>query len=155
MASFFKVNPRVEGTAGSFVGRKMDYLELNMSNLTVGDKANIANVNPNYAYAKVLQVVEQFATIDVLGSLQTTGFQSILGTSANAGVRMLVSGVDAATANNLNTAFTAIGAATFGDGNTLPYANVNIANITANIVTVGQDVTYPYPTGGQGTTYFF
>jgi hypothetical protein len=156
MAQFYKVNPSVDGNAVSVFGKVPDYVEINFGNGTIPATSNILsawNLGPNGAWPIVIQQIEQLATIEVLGNLQANCILlSANGGNANIGVRLLVTGVDAAPAANLQLAIQALGTISTGNGSNLaPYSNVNVAAVTVAAQSIGVPATGPL--GGQNTGF--
>lgn len=131
MAQFPKVNPVVDGVAGSFFGKQVDGLELNF-----GPTSNIvASTGPLGAWQAVIAQVEQTGTIEMLGTLTANiALISQNGGNANVGVRMLTSGVNADNAANLQTAIQSLGWYVVGNAS-VGFSNVNLAPCTVSTFT--------------------
>lgn len=139
MAQLYKVNPAIDGNAVSVFGKQPDFLEINFGNGTSPATANILsswNLGPNGAWPVIIQTVEQVASIEVLGALTANAvLLSQNGGSANIGVRLMTTGVNAANVTALQTAIQALGVIATGGGvlsggNIAPYSNVNVSGVT-------------------------
>lgn len=150
MAQFSKVNPVIDGNAASFFGKVPDYVEINFgatSNIT-----SAQNVAQGGAWPLVIQTIEQYSTIEVLGALQANcALISQNGGNANVGVRLLVTGVNSefGSASNIAAAIQALGVVVVGNA-TVGYSNVNLAPTTVAVSTIGNVVGVP----GTSTFYF-
>ena len=162
MAQIYKVNPVVDGNSISVFGKVPDYLELNFGNGTIPATANILsswNLGPNGAWPVIIQTIEQVASIEVLGAIQANCvLLSQNGGNANIGVRMLVTGANAAYAPALQASIQALGVIATGggvlqNGNIAPYSNVNVSGVTVAAVSIGAPATGPL--GGQTSTFTF
>ena len=153
MAQFPKVNPVVDGNSVSVFGKNPDYLEINFG--TTSNVTSAVNLGPNGAWPIIIQQVEQVASIEVLGQLSANCvLLSQNGGNANVGVRMLVTGVNAANQAALQTAIQALGTIVSGNGSAAaPYSNLNCAGITVAAVTIG--VPANGNNGGQFASWSF
>jgi hypothetical protein len=142
MAQFAKVNPAVDGNAGSFFGKSVDFLEIDFG--PVGANGNLlASTGAMGAWPAAIRAIEQTATVEILGQLANNfTFISEPTITSNVGVRIATSGVDAdlpanlaATLNGLNTdvngytVYNVFGNAAAG------FANVTFANVKVNAFT--------------------
>ena len=154
MAQFPKVNPVFDGNSFSTFGKQPDYIELNFGT-TNGNILSAQNLGPNGAWPIIIQQIEQLATIEVLGKLTANCvLLSQNGGNANVGVRMLVTGANAAPQVQLQSAMQALGTIVIGNS-TVGFSNVAAPTITVAAVTVGDAEPGQTTLGGQTSTFVF
>jgi hypothetical protein len=134
MASFFKQNPVPVTQPGNFFGKQVDFFEIDLA-------ANIANVQlyqaPNGPLDLVIQVVEENATIEMIGTVGTLNLVGANGnlSSANGAFRVLVSGTGAwANAAALQTAIRNLGTVTVGNS-TVGFSNISVGAANVYLAT--------------------
>lgn len=139
MAQFPKVNPVVDGNSGAFFGKNVDYIEINFGPATgqgdgtlTGNILSSYNQGPNGAWPAIINIIEQVATIEVLGTISANAaLLSRNGGNANLGVRMITSGVNAAPSSILASLLATSGP--YGNGF---YSNSSVSNSTVNLSTM-------------------
>jgi hypothetical protein len=97
MSQLYKTNPAVDYTGPVFLFGKtpIDTLELNFG--TVASTANLTspwNLGPNGVYAVVNQVIQQNATVEILGTLANS-VSFVNGTTGNLLLKVFTSGANA------------------------------------------------------------
>ena len=120
MAIVTKINPVIDGNAGAFFGKDLNYLEITFA------PGNVAtSVGPNGAWPTIISQIEAVSSIEVLGQLGAINQLSNSGNLATCGVRVLTTGVQGNVAANLQPAIQAL-------GNAVGTPAVNVAATTVS-----------------------
>jgi len=130
MASITRVNPNPDGVAQSFFGHvPVDFFEVDANIATGGNL--LTDNGPTGSLAAILKVVNQQASIEVLGQVGTLNLVGNNGnvSSTNNAVRFITTGHGAwANAAALQTAIRAVG--TVNGGANLSLANAVVYSFT-------------------------